>query len=111
MRSSHHPGQKLFFRRLFFGDVRPAQRAAPPFEPFSGLDVLHIKALENLLSLRQEQGLATILCTHIAPYAAKLCERAAVLEKGQFEELSGWAAADQGSRVELVETSFFPQSE
>ena len=80
-------------------------------EPFSGLDVFHMKALDNLLLERNKKGLTTILCTHIAPYAARLCSSAAILQKGKLEVLKDFKAADAENRVMLVESRFFPQKE
>lgn len=77
-------------------------------EPFSGLDLFHIKALDDLLLERRRRGATTILSTHISPYAARLCSRAVVIRNRQLAEISGWAEADQDDRVRLIDSLFFP---
>lgn len=76
-------------------------------EPFSGLDIYHIRALENIIESRVTQGKATILCTHIAPYAAKICHRALLFESGKMEWLKNWYESDQLTRIGQVESHFF----
>jgi ABC-type multidrug transport system ATPase subunit len=76
-------------------------------EPFSGLDLFHIRALFREIVRRQDAGLTTILSTHIAPYAAKLCHRALVLSRGQLSELNHWTDADEAARIGLIEHEFF----
>ena len=76
-------------------------------EPFSGLDLYHIRALEELLSLRRGRSL-TILSTHVAAYAAKLNERAMSLHDGHLKELRTWPAASFVERIDLMEREFFP---
>ena len=63
-------------------------------EPFSGLDIYHIKALKQLISKRKKDKKATIVCTHIAPYAAELCERAFIIETGKLDEVSNWESSN-----------------
>jgi ABC-type multidrug transport system ATPase subunit len=76
-------------------------------EPFSGLDLFHIKALDSEIRRRQKGGQTTILSTHIAPYAASLCQRAFILEKGQLRTLDHWESADSQARVAQIEHEFF----
>ena len=59
-------------------------------EPFSGLDLLHTQALEELIKRRKEERKITILSTHIAPYAATLCEKAYIMKKGSLTNLDEW---------------------
>ncbi|HYX33031.1 MAG TPA: ABC transporter ATP-binding protein [Oligoflexus sp.] len=80
-------------------------------EPFSGLDLFHIRALENLLEERRGRQL-TIVSTHVAAYAAKLSNRAATMREGQVAELQRWPEADFMARIRLMEEQFFvPGSE
>lgn len=80
-------------------------------EPFSGLDLYHIRALENLLEQRRGKQL-TIVSTHVAAYAAKLSNKAATMRNGQLAELQTWPTADFMARIELMEGQFFmPGSE
>ncbi len=77
-------------------------------EPSSGLDLFHIRALHDEIRRRQRVGKTTILSTHIAPYAANLCQRAFILDKGQLRALAGWSEAEESVRAEKIEAEFFP---
>lgn len=77
-------------------------------EPFSGLDLFHIKALTDILEARRQQRQTSILSTHVSHYAARLCDRAMVLQSGQASFLPGWETADTMQRIHLVENHFFP---
>ncbi len=77
-------------------------------EPFSGLDLFHIRALEDIISERKGHKL-TIVSTHVAAYAAKLNDRAVTLKEGQLQELSTWGSAPFMERIQLMEEQFFPQ--
>ena len=59
-------------------------------EPFSGLDVFHTKALEELLQKRKERGQSNVISTHILPYVAKICDRVIVLQQGEMKDISPW---------------------
>jgi len=75
-------------------------------EPFSGLDLYHIRALENLLAARSGKQL-TIVSTHVAAYAAKLSNKASTMRDGQVNRLEGWPQADFMTRIALMEGQFF----
>jgi ABC-type multidrug transport system ATPase subunit len=76
-------------------------------EPYSGLDLYHIHSLDKVIAARRRDGQATILSTHVAPYAARHCNRALVLKAGSLQILSGWEAADFTARVQAIEAAFF----
>lgn len=76
-------------------------------EPFSGLDLFHIKALDDAIASRAAAGLATIVSTHDAANAAKLCHRALIVEAGAVRALSGWETAGFMERIALIERAFF----
>lgn len=76
-------------------------------EPFAGLDLFHIKALQDIILRRQSEGKATILCTHIAPYTAKLCHRLISLRAGQMKPIDGWGNQDYVQRIETIENLFY----
>ncbi len=78
-------------------------------EPFSGLDLFHIRALENLLEERRARKV-TIISTHVAAYAAKLNDCAVSLQDGKLKTLSAWPDASFVERIELMESEFFPRS-
>lgn len=75
-------------------------------EPFSGLDLYHIRALEELLEQRRGQQL-TIVSTHVAAYAAKLSNKAATMRDGHLKPLLPWTDADFMTRIKLMEDQFF----
>ncbi len=79
-------------------------------EPFSGLDLYHIRALEHKIEERSKKGLATIVCTHIAPYAAKLCNRVNILKAGQMSSLANWEEKQYIDRISQIEQYFFPKN-
>ncbi len=70
------------------------------------LYIYHIKALKELINQRKKDKKATIVCTHIAPYAAELCERAFIIEAGKLEEVSKWESSDILERISLMEERF-----
>ena len=76
-------------------------------EPFSGLDLFHIKALNDTIASRAAAGLITILSTHIAPYTAALCQEVYVVDRGTVAPLIPWSDAAPPARVEIIERSFF----
>lgn len=76
-------------------------------EPHSGLDLFHVRALDDEILRRRKAGKLTIFSTHVAPFAAALAERALVVEKGQVRELSGWQAAAAPARTAQIEDCFF----
>ncbi len=78
-------------------------------EPFSGLDLFHIKALEDEVKNRKKRNLTTIVSTHIAPYVARLCDDVFIVDSGQVSTLSGWQEADHLTRVDLIEAKFFAE--
>ncbi len=78
-------------------------------EPFSGLDLYHIRTLEDLLAERTSEQI-TIVSTHVASHVAKLCERAATIREGRIEEIDSWPTADFMRRLDLMEEQFFPSS-
>jgi ABC-type multidrug transport system ATPase subunit len=85
-------------------------------EPYSGLDLYHIKSLDEVILARQKAGQVTILSTHVAPYAARLCNRALVLKKGQLTTLApgdqthSWTKANLLTRIEMIASAFFSPS-
>ena len=75
-------------------------------EPFSGLDIYHIKALKELINNRKKKNMSTIVCTHIAPYAAELCDKAFIIQAGKLEAVSKWEQSDLLERISLMEERF-----
>jgi len=80
-------------------------------EPFSGLDLYHIRALETAVEWRSQNGFATIICTHIAPYAAKLCSKIYVLEQGSMSSLANWEEKPYIEKIARIEQYFFQKDD
>ena len=76
-------------------------------EPHSGLDIFHCRALDDAIRKRSAAGKATIISTHVAAFAASICERVMAIEKGAIEELATWQTAAFLERIQLIETRFF----
>ncbi len=76
-------------------------------EPFSGLDLYHIKALDDEILRRGKDKRATVVSTHVASFAARLCSRALILDAGKMNELDGYVAAPLLGRIESIEAAFF----
>jgi ABC-type multidrug transport system ATPase subunit len=76
-------------------------------EPFSGLDLFHIKALDAKIAARAKAGKLTILSTHVAPYTAGLCDQVYIIEAGATRALPGWHDTGYLDRINLLEAAFF----
>lgn len=76
-------------------------------EPFTGLDIVHVHALEETLRERHRNGQVTILSTHELLFAAKLCNRAGLMVKGTLSALPEWDQKVLLERIELIEQLFF----
>jgi len=76
-------------------------------EPHSGLDLFHIRALDDLIKTRQKNQKTTIMSTHIAPYTAKLCSRVLIIESGVVSQLDGWSDQSFVERISAIESRFF----
>jgi ABC-2 type transport system ATP-binding protein len=79
-------------------------------EPFSGLDLFHIRTLEELIAARSASQL-TVLSTHVASHVARLCDRAIVIRDGRIDEIEAWNHAAFMERLALMEDQFFPPSQ
>ena len=76
-------------------------------EPFSGLDVFHLRTLHELLASRKQQQLINVISTHILPLAAQLCDRAVVLKNGNLHQLPDWEQLDSNQRIAALEKLLF----
>jgi len=79
-------------------------------EPFSGLDLFHIRTLEDLIAERTASQM-TIVSTHVASHVAKLCDRAIIVTQGRLEEIGAWNSAGFMERLDLMEEQFFPKQQ
>jgi ABC-2 type transport system ATP-binding protein len=75
-------------------------------EPFSGLDYSHILCLERYLEKRNKDNKLTLLSTHMAPFAARLCSKAYHVLAGNVVEINSWQESDQEKRLCLIEDLF-----
>ncbi|MBK1794374.1 ABC transporter ATP-binding protein [Devosia sp. WQ 349] len=70
-------------------------------EPTSALDVSVQAEILNLLKrLRKEQGLTYLMVTHNLPVVSFLCDRLAVMQKGQIVEIADVADLKRGELKE-----------
>lgn len=79
-------------------------------EPFSGLDLLHTYALESYIQGRKKAGKMTLISTHIAPYAATLCNVAFLLKEGSISKIEEWSDFSFEQRISYVKKSFLGDS-
>ncbi len=79
-------------------------------EPFSGLDLYHIKTLEDVIRDRTRQGQTTLLSTHVISFASELCSRAFVIQRGQMTEFQNWTQMSAETRSAAVARHFFPSN-
>lgn len=75
-------------------------------EPFSGLDLSQTYTLENYIERRKKEQKTTLLSTHIAPYAAKLCDEAYLLSNGELKKIEVWATSSYEERLTLIKSYF-----
>ncbi len=81
-------------------------------EPTAGLDAVAAAALrEDLLALKQREGVSIFLTTHYLAEAEKLCDRVAVINKGRLvaEGAPGELLADKSGQLVRVEGRALPQ--
>lgn len=76
-------------------------------EPTSGLDLYHIRSLEDRVLARRAAGKATIISTHDTHNAARLADRALIIEAGQLRALPRWEESQIIDRIQLIENTFF----
>ena len=76
-------------------------------EPFSGLDLFHIKALEDTITTRRDGGRVTIVSTHVASYAARHCHQAYIIRAGRLVAVHGWDQLGFSERIAALEELFF----
>lgn len=76
-------------------------------EPFSGLDLYHIRTLEQCLESRKQSQQITLLSTHMLPYAIESCHRAFILKEGQVSELERWTSKTNQEKMRHIEEHFF----
>jgi ABC-2 type transport system ATP-binding protein len=53
-------------------------------EPFSGLDPVNVRMVQDLIQSRRARGLTTVLSTHQMNQVEMLCDRVALIDKGRL---------------------------
>ncbi len=76
-------------------------------EPFSGLDLTHIKTLEQAIRDRSTAGQSTVLSTHVLSFCARLCHQVQVLSDGKLRRVEPWDSLGLAAREEAIEKVFF----
>lgn len=76
-------------------------------EPHSGLDLFHVKALDDEILRRAKAGKATVLSTHVTAFAAAVADRVHVIAGGNLAPLEGWETRTFLDRIALIESTFF----
>lgn len=77
-------------------------------EPFSGLDITQTHKLLDVIGDRQSSDQATLVSTHILPYAARICGRAVYIKRGAIAEDTAWSEVSAGEREDNATRFFFP---
>ncbi|MDD9950059.1 MAG: ABC transporter ATP-binding protein [Zetaproteobacteria bacterium] len=73
-------------------------------EPFSGLDIRHMKRLEEYITHRTQNGLSTVLSSHIFYYIAKLCTADIwKIDQGKPEKLTTWRDIPTEEKISWLE--------
>jgi ABC-2 type transport system ATP-binding protein len=77
-------------------------------EPTSGLDPLATRRLNELLSARQRKGTTILLSSHLLDQVEKLCERVAIVAKGQIAAVGRPAdlKRERGNNASLEQVFF-----
>lgn len=75
-------------------------------EPFEALDLVHIRALEKEIERRRRCGKISLVSTHIADYAARLCTGIVTLDEGHLAADPSWADGDAMVRKQKIESVF-----
>jgi ABC-2 type transport system ATP-binding protein len=57
-------------------------------EPFSGLDLIYIEKLKDLLKQRQRQGQTTIFSTHVIPFLHELSDSVLLVKDGNITDIT-----------------------
>jgi ABC-2 type transport system ATP-binding protein len=72
-------------------------------EPFSGLDPINQKTLEDLIAEQRAGGCTIIFSTHVMQHAERLCDRFLIIAKGKkrFEGTLSEARAGFGRRLHV----------
>ena len=77
-------------------------------EPTSGLDPLATRRLNELLAARQRQGTTILLSSHLLDQVERLCERVAIVARGQVAAVGTLAdlKRERGNSASLEEVFF-----
>ena len=78
-------------------------------EPFSGLDLYHIRALTDMICHRTQMQKATLICTHMIPYAARLCNNVWIMNNGKLSTINDWSSKDSREKSNLIEEAILTE--
>jgi ABC-type multidrug transport system ATPase subunit len=78
-------------------------------EPFAGLDIYHLRTLEQMIIDRIAQRKTTILSSHVISFVVKLADSALIIKEGSVFPLANWSASQAREREQLIEAEFFPR--
>jgi ABC-type multidrug transport system ATPase subunit len=76
-------------------------------EPHSGLDLFHVRALDEAIQDRKKQGKTTIISTHVSSFAAAMCDRLHMIDRGELKLLDGWQQLSFMDRMAAIDVAFF----
>jgi ABC-type multidrug transport system ATPase subunit len=80
-------------------------------EPHSGLDLVHVKALDEAIRNRKKEGKITITSTHVAAFAASLCDLLYMIDQGTMRRLEPWQELHFMEKLEAIDRAFFGQGD
>lgn len=76
-------------------------------EPFSGLDLFHMKTLEQELVRRKSESKSTILSTHDLAFISKHADLCYFIESGKLTQAAEWENQNQMQRLSTIDERFF----
>jgi ABC-2 type transport system ATP-binding protein len=80
-------------------------------EPMSGLDPIGRRQVRDLISVLRQEGKTVFMCSHILSDIEVLCDRVAILRRGQLAHLGSLADLRQDvSVVEVIVTGTTEES-
>lgn len=76
-------------------------------EPHSGLDLFHVKALDDAIRARAQRGKTTIISTHVSSFAAAMCDHLFIIERGQLKPQDPWRDLNFMEKISAIDEAFF----
>jgi ABC-2 type transport system ATP-binding protein len=85
-----------------FGTIVHQPRLIVLDEPFSGLDAINQGKLETLIRDQAKAGVTILFSTHVIAHAERLCERIAIVARGQVRFEGTVASARERLRPQVL---------